>query len=721
MKTFFNPKSMVIFGISEKKKSIPNYILDNTRRWGYKGRIYGVMPGCGGETIKGVPVFNSVTELPEVPELAVMLIPAKFVPPAMRECGKIGIRRAAILSGGFNESGEAGEGLAEDLKAAADEYGIRFIGPNGLTVADASSGVCLPFVPHQKMHEGGFSFISQSGGFFLVLWNLMQSENVGMAKFASIGNKLNVDETDILEYLGNDPKTEVIGLYLESIQNGERLVEVARCIDKPIIALKANRSEAGGRAAMSHTASMSNNDDVVDAAFERAGIIRVDNVHDLIHAVRIFKLPPMRRNRLMVMTPGGGAAVMKADLAEKEGFDFADPGEAFYEGLHEFTNAGGIIKFSNPLDMGDIYNTAVYPEIFRRALASDDVDGIVYGHARPLFPPGDDSIFKKMFNTDISEETIRVMEDAGKPIVVSMSAPGRALLKMKQNLPCPIFDRSEDAPAALRIQSDYYMRRQKSESEEFPRISFDEAGQWLEGRHGDVGEEALELLQGLGMGAPASRVAASDDEAVAAAEEMGYPVVMKIVSPDVLHKSDAGGVKVNIYDGGEVRDAFRAIIASVRSYNENACIDGVRVSAMAEEGTDMFIGAMRDPSFGPVVVYGYGGIYTEVFKDIAISLCPAPASEIRKKLKKLKCHAILAGARGSGPADIDAYVDTVQRMSLFMAEFPQISEFDLNPVRVFSGGRGALSLDARMRIKSSGESGNGKMSETMQRKSVAAC
>ncbi|MFW5770067.1 MAG: acetate--CoA ligase family protein, partial [Spirochaetota bacterium] len=516
MEKFFNPQSIAIIGVTEKKKSIPRYILDNTQRWGYSGKIYGVTPGYGGQTVQGIPVYEGIRDLPEIPELAVLLIPAKFVPVVLEECGKFGIKRVAILSGGFNESGESGASLAEEVKSIASQYNIRFLGPNGLSVADAVSGVCLPFVPHQKMKRGGFSLISQSGGFFLVLWNMMRDENMGMARFVSIGNKLNVDECDMLEYLGSDPETKVIGMYLESIQNGERLVEVASKIDKPIIAIKANRSEAGSRAAMSHTASMSNNDSIVDAAFERAGIIRVEHINDLVTVARAFELPPMRGERLMVMTPGGGSAVMMADLAEKNGFTFADPGKDFFEGLNRYTNAGGIIRFSNPLDMGDIYDIHSYPEIIGDVLHSDGVDGAVYGHAWPLLPEDDDSIFKTMFHTDISEDVIHTMEAAGKPLAVSMSASTEVLRKMKHNLSYPIFDRVEDAIWALRKQADFYAGKNvpKKESVEPVDMVLDDMELYLQGKSGDIGEDMLFPLMSAGIDSPQTVVARDREEAI---------------------------------------------------------------------------------------------------------------------------------------------------------------------------------------------------------------
>ncbi|MCP4135060.1 MAG: acetate--CoA ligase family protein [bacterium] len=704
MEKFFNPKSMVIFGLSEKDTNIPGYILDNCVRWGYKGRIFGVTPGASGEAVQGVTVYGSLSDLPIIPELAVLLIPAKFVPIAMEECGKLGIKRVAVLAGGFNESGEDGEGRAEEIKKIAAKYDIRFIGPNGLAISDTYSGVCLPFIPMQKIPQGGFSLISQSGGLGLVLWTMIIDENLGMAKFASIGNKLNIDECDMLEYFGRDPQTKVIGLYLESIKDGERLVKVAQKINKPIIALKANTSHAGSRAAMSHTASMSNNDEIVDAAFERAGIVRIDHVSDFVSIAKAFNLPPMRGNRLMVMTPGGGSAVIMADLCEKYGFEFADPGEAFYEKLNDYTNAGGIIKFSNPLDMGDIYNTKKYPVIFHDVLNSDNVDGAIYGHALPTLAPGD-SIFRRLFYTDISNQTIGAMLSSGKPLGVCITAPVKSLRKMKQNLDYPLYERSEDLIKALRVQSDYYCKQDKKQLEGTPEEislpgSFNTSG--VQNRaallNGNIGEEMLDLVSDCGIKTAQSTIATTADEAAAQAGKMGYPVVMKIVSPDVLHKSDAGGVMIGLNNEEEVRSAFDTITNNIRAYNNEARFEGIRVMEMAPGGTDMFIGAMRDEAFGPVVVFGYGGIYTEIFKDIERVLCPAPRAEIKAKLEKLKCFEILKGARGQKQADIDSLVDVIERISHLMALCPEIKELDLNPVRVFENGMGAMALDARAKI-----------------------
>jgi len=705
MDKFFNPKSIVIFGLSEKKDNIPGYILKNTLRWGYKGKIFGVTPGITTDSIGGVSVFQTIQELPVVPDLAVMLIPAKFVATAMEECGKFGINRVAVLAGGFNESGESGNTRAEEIVKIADRYNIRFMGPNGLTVANAHSGICLPFLPHKKMKKGGFSLISQSGGLFFILWNLMNDHNLGMAKFASIGNKLNIDEADLLEYLGNDPETEVIGLYLENVKDGKRLLNVAEKINKPIIALKSNRSKAGARAAMSHTASMSNNDEIIDSAFEKAGIIRVEHIHDLISVVKAFGLPPMRGNRVMVMTPGGGSAVMMADLCEKNGFEFSDLGKEFYDKLKGYTNAGDIINFSNPLDMGDIYNITVYPKIFHAVLNNENVDAVIYGHARPLFPEKETSIFKKMFHTDISKEITGAMLSAGKPVAVSFSASAPTLFKIRQSIDYPIYERAEAVIVALRKQSDFYARQAKKKDVGIIDVNnFDRevVSSSIKNFEGNIGEEFLDTISTIGIQVPLSKVAKTEEEAIKSAKSIGYPVVLKVVSKEILHKSDAGGVITGIANEEELRQSYKKINSDVHKFKRNATIEGIRVSQMAEPGVDMFVGAMRDESFGPVVVFGYGGIYTEIFKDINRVLCPASFAEIKDKLKKLKCYEILQGARGNFKYDIERFVDVVKRVADLMEMFPEIIELDLNPVRVFKDG--AIALDARAAIRIKDES-----------------
>ena len=697
MEKLFYPESIAIIGLSSKPNNISRLVLENLIRWGYKGRIFGINPISNDLHVDGIKMYKEVGDLPIVPDLVYVLIPARFVPDAIESCGKAGVKRMAIPSGGFNEMGEEGKKLSDLALQKARQYGIRFVGPNGVTVANTANGLCLPFVPSFSPPKGGLSIISQSGGVGLMLWNLLTDENVGMAKFASIGNKLDLDEVDFLEYFGRDPETKVIGMYLESIPRGDRLIEIASRIDKPVIVLKSNTTNAGKKAAMSHTAALSNNEAIIDAAFERAGIIRIYHFNDFISVAKAFDLPPMRGKRIMVMSPAGGFTVMMADLCEESGFEFADPGAAFYDGLKDSSNAG-VINFSNPLDMGDIYDATFYPHIFFSIMHNDNVDGVVFVSQWPEMPRGED-IFYKMFHTDLSKEVTGTLLSSGKPIGVCLFGLAQTISRIKQNLDVPIFNNAIEMIHAFKKQCDYYAKKEEG----LPvytlpdGIDIGAANNWIKGNAGVRGEEALELLSHFGLAVAESAVAKDDKEAIHVAERIGFPVVMKIVSPDAIHKSEAGGVITGIQNAEDVRSAFGCIRENLYRYKKDADFQGVRIMKQAGEGYDMFIGGQFDSSFGPIVSFGYGGIYIEVFKDIANILCPANRQEINDKVRKLKSCKILQGTRGKGAGDIAGYVAMIERVAHLLHQFPSIRELDINPVRVLADGSGVVALDARIR------------------------
>ncbi len=699
MEKLFYPESIAIIGLSSRPNNIPRLVLENLIRWGYLGRIFGVNPRSEDLHVDGVKMYREVGELPVVPDVAFALIPARFVPDAVESCGKAGIKWMAIPSGGFNETGEAGRKLSEAVLQKARQYGVRFVGPNGVTVANTANGLCLPFVPSFSPPKGGLSIITQSGGVGLMLWNLMADENVGMAKFASIGNKLDLDEVDFLEYFGRDPETKVIGLYLESIPRGDRLIEAASRIRKPVIVLKSNTTESARKAAMSHTAAVSNDEAIIDAAFERAGITRIHHFNEFISMAKVFDLPPLKGKRMMVMSPAGGFTVMMADLCEKAGFEFADPGKAFYDELKNSANAG-VINFSNPLDMGDIYDPKVYPNIFFSVMHNQNVDGAVYVTQWPEMPRGED-VFYKMFHTDLSKEVTGTILSSGKPLGICLFGLSSTISRIKRNLDIPIFNNPGEMIRAFRKQYDYHARKAEGPPvHKLPAgVDMESAKAWIGRNPGVRGEESLELLRSFGIALAESAVARSAKEAVAAAGRIGYPVVMKVVSPDAVHKSEAGGVVTGIQNAEGVESAFETIRENLFRYKANARFQGVRVMKQAGEGYDMFIGGQFDPSFGPVVVFGYGGIYVEVFKDTASVLCPVGAREIGEKVRRLKSFKILQGARGKGAGDIAAYAAMIERVSYLLHHFPQIKELDINPVRVLADGSGAVALDARLRIE----------------------
>ncbi|HPX17423.1 MAG TPA: acetate--CoA ligase family protein [Deltaproteobacteria bacterium] len=698
MHKLFYPDSIAIIGLSSKSSNIPRITLENLLRWGYRGRLFGVNPRSDDLHVDGIRMFREIEDLPEVPDLAYCLIPAKFVPDMVRRCGEFGIKRMAIPSGGFSEFSEEGERLARMTLENAREHGVRFVGPNGVTVANTDDGLCLPFVPLLKAPKGEMSIISQSGGVSLMMLNFLLDEQVGLAKFASIGNKLDLDEVDFLRYFGEDPQTGLICLYLESMPRGRDFIDAVREVNKPVVVYKANTTSAGKKAAMSHTAAVSNDEDIIDAAFEDAGVIRIHNFLDFIEVAKAFQLPPMKGRRIMVMSPAGGFSVITADLCEKAGFAFADMGSDFYESLQQFSNAG-VIKFSNPLDMGDIYDPKLTTHVIYSVMHSDEVDGAMFVSQRPQMPQGED-VFHKMFLSDLSKETWGTILSSGKPLGVCLFGPARMIQQTKKSVEFPIFNSPEEMVYAMSVQMNYYARKMKPrEEEERPSgINLDAARKWMSGRSGDFGEEILDLLSLFQVPVVWSRVASDVREAQSYAEEAGYPVVMKVVSPDALHKTDAGGVFVGVSTEAEVAETFETIRGNLEKYRPGARFDGVRVQRMAPEGYDMFVGGKNDPSFGPVILFGLGGIYVEVFRDVANSLCPAAASTISERLARLKSFAVLKGMRGKPAGDVPAFVDLAVRVSHLLAAFPQIKELDINPVRVLPKGMGVVALDARARI-----------------------
>ncbi|MBI9074199.1 MAG: acetate--CoA ligase family protein [Desulfatibacillum sp.] len=695
MDKIFNPRSIAMVGLSSKKTNIPRLSLENMLRWGYRGQIFGVNARSDDEYVDGVRMFREIEDLPIIPDIVFSLIPAKLVPDMVERCGKMGVRRMAIPSGGFSEFGDTGDSLARQTLDIARKYGIRFVGPNGLTVANVKNGLCFPFAPVIKPPLGNISVVSQSGGLGLMIMAHFKTENLGMAKFASIGNKLDLDEVDFLEYLGQDPDTEIILLYLESITRGRELAEMASRINKPVVLFKANTTESGKNAALSHTASISSDDKVLDAICRDSGIIRIRHFHDFLAVAKAFKLPPMKGNRVMIMSPAGGLSVMMADLCEESGFAFANPGEAFYESLRNFSNAG-VIKFSNPLDLGDIYDPNFVAHVICEVMHSEHVDGAMYVSFSPEMPSGD-SVFKMMFQTDLSKESWGAILSSGKPLGAALVTPN--LSAFKQAINVPIFNSPEELVRAMALQMQYHIRKLKlAESKDDGLIpQFPHAAQWLAKNQGPLGEESMELLEACGIPSPKAALAAKPEDLHNALKGMAFPVVMKVVSPDALHKSDVGGVKVGIQTQDQAGDAFAIIRENLKSHNPNARFDGVRIVEMAREGQDLFIGAKQDAVFGPVVVFGMGGIYMEVFKDLATVPCPASRDDILESLSTLKIHALLTGARGQTSGDVNAFVDLILKISHLMADYPQIKELDLNPVRVFE--KGVLPLDIRMLVE----------------------
>jgi len=453
MRKIFEAESVAVIGASDRPGNLGRTILQNLIDWGYRGKIYAVNPR-GGEAL-GIPLHAAVEDLPEAPDLAVAIVPAPALPGVMRDCGRKGIDRVAIPSGGFEELGGEGRELQEEIKRVAGSFGMRFVGPNCLTVINAHTGLCLPFVPVPPyLKRGGVSIIAQSGGIGLDLLVRLYSENTGFSKFVSTGNKADLDEVDYLEYLGSDPDTEVICLYLEDVQRGRRLLQTVKDIDKPVLVLKSNVTPLARGSAVSHTAALANDDQVLDAALRQAGAMRVDGLRELAGLAKAFALPPLKGNRVALVSPTGGLLVLAADRCARHGFEFPPLKEDLEREIAGRLHAG-VINISNPVDLGDVHDPASRLFIVDRLLAQDYIDGVILVLISRM--SADPSAFSTGGLKDAQRSLVPELAEAcrrhGKPLVFGLLANDLARFNARRSADFPIFadaDEAVDAAAALR-------------------------------------------------------------------------------------------------------------------------------------------------------------------------------------------------------------------------------------------------------------------------------
>lgn len=451
MDKMFYPDSVAVVGASANPTNIGRLIVQNLITWEYGGEIYPVNPK--GENVLGINGYRSVREIPGAVDLAVAFVPARVVPDVMDECAEKGISRMAIPSGGFAELGEQGAKLAGVVKSKAGRYGIRFVGPNGLTIINVENGLCLPFLPMAKRDLGRISIITQSGGVGMSLMMFLDNQSARFNKFISVGNKLNMDELDFLEYLGRDPGTGVICMFLESVVRGREFYEVARRIDKPLIIYKANTTEVGARTAASHTAALANDDAVLDDVMRQAGVIRVDEIKRLVEMARVFDLPPMRGNRIAVVSPAGGYAVMMSDLASRLGFEFPPLSPEVVRGFKEKVRAD-VIRFGNPLDLGDVLSSDAIVYGLDQVMGQGDIDGVVVVLMRRADAKYDGaySALSREIYGDIGE----IIKKHDKPLAMCLLTQCHYLRHVQSRMPYPIYENPEDAVQALAVSRDYY-------------------------------------------------------------------------------------------------------------------------------------------------------------------------------------------------------------------------------------------------------------------------
>ena len=694
MRGFFYPESVAVIGVSPSPTNLGRAIAYHLFEFRYTGRVYLVGPKGG--SFLGHTIYRSLPEVPGKVELAVILTPAQTLPDIIRACGEQGIRRLVIESAGFRELGDERRGLEEEVKATARRYGIRFIGPNCIGVMNKENGLALPFVPFRDtFHQGRLSIISQSGGVGAALLNSVALEKLGFSKFASIGNKLDTDENDLLEYLLEDDATEIIFLYLEGIADGRRLIELASRSRKPIVAHKSNTSETSARIARSHTASLSVSDEVVSAAFRQCGIRRVTDMRSAMDAIRACYLPPMRGNRLAVVSRSGGHAVVAADAAAKYGFDLPPFPEAFLRMVESRLRAG-VIRLGNPMDLGDLFDFELLHQIISETLQREDIDGVLMVHNY-------NGVFFEEESRNLVQASRKICEEIRKPVALCLLTTEEELrVNRRANPGYPLFTEPGEAARALALGREFAARRVRRVEEprrapvdtEKARAILSEAS--ARGSHQLMPEEAFLVLSAYGIPVAPWATSHSAAEAAARAAELGFPVAMKVMAEEIVHKSDVGGVLLNRLSRAEVQAGFERLSSLAGGSSPASGRRPILVQKMVAEGLEIFVGGRQDPAFGPVVLLGLGGVYVEVLGDVALRVAPITPAEAWGLIDEIRGGRLLKGVRGQAPADREALVAVITRMSQLLCDLPEIGEIDVNPVKVLSPGRGCVAVDCRI-------------------------
>ena len=690
---FFQPKSVAIIGASREPGKVGYAVVDNLVRYDYEGEVYPINPKA--DEILGLKAYPSVSEVAEEIDLAVIVVPAKFVLQVIEDCGAKKIDSVIIITAGFKEAGSEGSALERQLAARTQELGMRVLGPNCMGLINTRSKLNASFA--QGMCEtGNIAFFSQSGALGTAVLDWAIQENLGLSRFISLGNKMDVSESDLLRALADDPDTAVILGYIEGVKNGAAFMKAARdaAKKKPVIIMKSGGTAAGARAASSHTGTLAGSETAFTAAFRQCGVIRAKSIEALFDQAIAFAYQPLpKSSNLAIATNAGGPGIIAADACERSNLMMASFGQETIEKLR--LQLPPTAALYNPVDVigdakADRYRVAL------EALESDPgVDAILL-------------ILTPQAMTETDETARAIVEITGrKPIVANfMGGAGVASgVKILQDNRIPNYPSPERAVAALETMAQYKSWLDQP-TPGYATFDVDKErvaeilAKYQRGGEAELsGSDPMDVLDAYGFSVPGSGLAHTSEEAIEMAQKFGYPVVMKIASPDILHKSDVGGVKLGLSTDDEVRQAFEDVMSSARRYMPQATILGVTMHEMAPSGKEVILGMTADPDFGPVVMFGLGGIYVEVLKDVVFRIAPVNLKEANAMVREIRAYPLLRGVRGEEPADIEAIVESILRLSQLVTDFPDIVEMDINPLRVLTAGRGAIAIDARFTIK----------------------
>jgi acetate---CoA ligase (ADP-forming) len=692
IKYLFEPRSVAIIGASRDKSKIGYKFVENIAMSGYQGRVYPVNPE-GGE-ILGYKIYKNLGEIEGEVDIACVVIPAKYVFNSIKECTEKGVKFGVIIASGFSEIGNTAE--EKKIVAFAHEHGMRILGPNIFGVYSSTASLNATFGP-SNVRPGHVGVITQSGAIGIGMMGKTVTENIGISAIISVGNKSDVDESDLLEYLVDQEQTRIILMYIEGVGDGERLVRTLKeaTLKKPVIVIKSGSSRRGAMAAASHTSSLAGEDKVFDDIIRQCGVIRSENILDALDWCHFLAtIPAPKGENTVIITNGGGIGVMAADACEKYNVNLYDNIQNLSGTFSNVIPTFGSLK--NPIDLSGQASAAIYENALSAALNNNSIHSVICLACQTAVfdPDGFSQIVEKLYPE----------YHKTKPLVFSLFGGAKiadAIHAFHKN-DIPAFEDVYEAVSLLGAMYSCYRTRNN------PREVIHELAMDVEkintvirqvranNRTFLLASEAQAIMDIAGIPIPKSRIARNLEEAIQYAEQIGYPVVMKIVSKDIIHKSDAGGVALDLDDRKELMDAYEAILHNARAYNPEAKIEGVEVDEMVKSEIETIVGARRDHAFGPIVMFGLGGIYVEVMRDIVFRAFPVGRQETLKMISQIRSYPLLLGVRGEKRKDIDTVADTIIKVGTILQKCEDISDIEINPLVVYDQGEGVRAVDIRI-------------------------
>ena len=691
---FLSPKSIAVIGASDKQGSVGRAITSNIMN-GYKGTVYPISPTR--ETVFDQKAYKSVLDVSDTIDLAVIITKNTIVPVVLEECGKKKIKGAIVITAGFKEVDEEGKKLEQKLKDIAIKYDVKVIGPNCLGVMNLEpktmmNSTFLKITPK----SGQIALVSQSGAICAALVEDASAQGIGFSAVISMGNKADMSEVDILKMLAEHKQTKVIVMYLEDMGNGQEFLKVCKYITrkkkKPVLVLKSGRSPEGAKAAMSHTGALMGSDEIYDALLKQSGAIRVDTMEELFDYATAFSKQPLPMNGdLVIVSNAGGPAIISTDVCSKLGIKMAKI-EEIRKKIDAVIPPWGSSR--NPVDIVGDADFNRFENVLNEVLKHKNVGSVI-----SMCTPSATLDYDKLAKVIVS-----MSKKYKKTMLASLMGLDEGITNREilANGDVPYYTYAEGSIRALNAMLTFtnWVKNPSGKTTKFT-VKKDKVKKILdnakkEKRNALLEEEGQEILRAYGFPLPASKLAKTKKEAVTASKKIGYPVVLKIASPQIIHKSDAGGVKVNLQNAKDVENAFNTIIKNAKKYDKKADIKGVLVVEMVKGGKEMIIGSKLEPGFGPVVMLGMGGIYVEVLKDVTFKLAPMTNIEADDMISSIKTKKILEGVRGEKPSDINKLSECIQRLSQLVSDFNEIKELDMNPVLVMEKNKGCKVLDVRI-------------------------